>query len=85
MKKVESVLNDSLGWGKVRPVDAFPQIIFCLLYLILPKIFIIQREEGGASASHPRVETLFKRLVHLNLTLPYHEIGGKNENYKRRL
>jgi hypothetical protein len=41
-----------------------------LLSLILPKIFIIQRGEGGASASHPRVETLSKRLVHLNLTLP---------------
>ena len=70
MKKVESVLNCSLGWGKARYFNTFPQVIFGLLSLILPKIFIIQRGEGGASASHPRVETLFKRLVHLNLTLP---------------
>jgi hypothetical protein len=26
--------------------------------------------EGGASASHPPVEALFKRLVFKNLTLP---------------
>ena len=69
MKKVESVLNGSLGWGKARALNTFPQILFGLLSLILPKIFIIQRGEGGASASHPRVETLSKRLVHLNLTL----------------
>jgi hypothetical protein len=69
MKKVESVLDGSLGWGKTRALATFPQILFCLLSLILPKIFIIQRGEGGASASHPRVETLSKRLVHLNLTL----------------
>jgi hypothetical protein len=31
--------------------------------------FTLKEGEGGASASHPRVETLFKRLVHLNLTL----------------
>jgi hypothetical protein len=70
MKKVESVLNGSLGWGKTRTLATFPQILFCLRSLILPKIFTIQGGEGGASASHPRVETLFKRLVNLNLTLP---------------
>jgi hypothetical protein len=70
MKKVESVLDGSLGWGKARTLARFPQILFCLLSLILPKIVIIQRGEGDASASHPRVETLSKRLVHLNLTLP---------------
>ena len=69
MKKVESILDGSLGWGKTRTFAAFAQILFGLLSLILPKIFIIQRGEGGASASHPRVETLSKRLVHLNLTL----------------
>ena len=71
MKKVESVLNGFLGCGKARSLNAFPQILFGLLFLILPKIFIIRRGEGGASASYPRVETLSKRLVHLNLTLPF--------------
>jgi hypothetical protein len=79
MKKVESVLDGSLGWGKARTHATFPQILFCLLSLILPKIFIIQRGEGGASASHPRVETLSKRLVHLNLTLPKVKKGDENE------
>ena len=73
MKKVESVFNGFLGWGKTRYLNTFPQILFGLLSIILPKIFIIQRGEGGASASHPHVETLSKRLVHLNLTL---HIGG---------
>ena len=70
MKKVESVLNGFLGWGKARSLNTFPQILFGLRSLILPKIFIIQRGEGGANASHPRVKRLFKRLVHLNLTFP---------------
>jgi hypothetical protein len=78
MKKVEIVLNGSLGWGKTRTLATFPQILFCLHSLILPKIFTIQGGEGGASASHPRVETLFKRLVHLNLTLPKNELGCFN-------
>jgi hypothetical protein len=34
MKKVEIVLNGSLGWGKARTLNAFPQILFCLLSLI---------------------------------------------------
>jgi hypothetical protein len=78
MKKVEIVLNGSLGWGKTRTLATFPQILFCLHSLILPKIFTIHGGEGGASASHPRVETLFKRLVHLNLTLPKNELGCFN-------
>jgi hypothetical protein len=78
MKKVESVLNGSLGWGKTRTLATFPQILFCLLSLILPKIFTIKGGEGGASASHPRVETLFKRLVHLNLTIRNLIIGEKH-------
>jgi hypothetical protein len=76
MKKVESILDGSLGWGKTRTLATFPQILFCLLSLILPKIVIIQRGEGGASASHPRVETLSKRLVHLNLTIHIYYKGG---------
>jgi hypothetical protein len=79
MKKVESVLNGFLGCVKARTLNAFQQILFGLLFLILPKILIIRRGEGGASASHPRVETLFKRLVHLNLTLPHMEVGGHND------
>jgi len=70
MKKVESVLNGFLGCGKARSLNAFQHILFGLLFLILPKIFIIKRGEGGAIASPSRVETLSKRLVHLNLTLP---------------
>jgi hypothetical protein len=81
MKKVESVLDGSLGWGKARTLARFPQILFCLLSLILPKIFIIQSGEGGASPSHPHVEALSKRLVHLNLTLPIDEIRRKNETH----
>ena len=69
MKKVESVLDGSLGWGKARTLATFPQTLFYLHSLIPPKIFTIKGGEGGASASHPRVETLSKRLVHLNLTL----------------
>jgi hypothetical protein len=69
MKKVESVLNGFLGCAKARSLNAFPQILFGLLFLILPKIFIIQGGEGGASASHPRVETLSRRLDSSNLTI----------------
>jgi hypothetical protein len=70
MKKVESILNGFLGWGKTRSSAIFPQILFGLLSLILPKIFTIQGGEGNANASHPHVEALSRRLVHLNLTLP---------------
>ncbi len=77
MKKVESVLDGSLGWGKTRTLATFPQILFCLLSLILPKIFTIQGGEGGASASHPRVEALPKRLIRSYLTLHKKEKGGK--------
>jgi hypothetical protein len=70
MKKVESVLDGSLGWGKTRSLATSPQILFCLLSLILPKIVIIQRGEGGVSASHPRVEVLPRRLIRSYLTLP---------------
>jgi hypothetical protein len=69
MKKVESVLNGSLGWGKTRSLATLPQILFGLLSLILPKIFTIKKGGGGASASHPHVEALFKRSVSSNLTL----------------
>jgi len=76
MKKVESVLDGSLGWGKARTITTFPQILFCLLSLILPKIFTIQGGEGGASASHPRVEALPKRLILSYLTLHIKFVGG---------
>jgi hypothetical protein len=33
--------------------------------------------EGGASAPHPPVEALFKRLISTNLTLPLKKLGGK--------
>ncbi len=42
MKKLESVLNGFLGWGKTRTLAIFPQILFCLLSLILPKTFTIK-------------------------------------------
>jgi hypothetical protein len=70
MKKVESVLDGSQGWGKARILATFTQILFSLLSLILPKIFNIQRGEGGASAFHPRVEALPRRLIRSYLTLP---------------
>jgi hypothetical protein len=71
MKKVESVLDDSLGWGKARTLATSPQILFFLLSLILHKIFTIQGGDGGASASHPHVEALLKRLNRCYLTLPF--------------
>ena len=70
MKKVESVLDGFLGWRKTRTLTTFPQILFCLLSLILPKIFTIQEGEGGADASHPHVEALSRRLIRSYLTLP---------------
>jgi hypothetical protein len=76
MKKIESVLNGSLGCGKTRSLATFPQILFGLLYLILPKIFTMKRGEGGASASHPSVEALFKRLIRNYLTLHGSLKGG---------
>jgi hypothetical protein len=79
MKKVESVLNGFLGWGKTRFLATFQQIHFCLLSLILPKIFTMKGMEGGANASHFPVEALFKRLVSINLTLPNKLKGEKNE------
>jgi hypothetical protein len=76
MKKVESVLDGSLGRGKTRTLATFPQVLFCLLSLILPKIFTIQGGEGGASASHPHVEALSRRLIRNYLTLQITIKGG---------
>jgi hypothetical protein len=53
MKKVENVLDGSLGWGKTRPLAAFPQIFFCLPSLILPKIFTIQGRREAQAPSSP--------------------------------
>jgi hypothetical protein len=75
MEKVECVFNGSLGWGKARSLNTFPQILFGLLSLILPKIFIIQRGEG-ASASHRHIEALSRRLFRCYLTLLYKKLGG---------
>jgi hypothetical protein len=82
MKKVESVLDGSQGWGKARTLAIFPQILFCLLSLILPKIFTIQGEEGGASTSYHHLEALFKRFVRTNLTLPKIKNGGNMKTIK---
>jgi hypothetical protein len=79
MKKVESVLDGSLGWGKTRTLTTFPQILFCLHSLILPKIFTIQGGEGSARASHLHVEALPKRLIRSYLTLHIISPGGLNE------
>lgn len=79
MKKVESVLNGSLGFGKTRPHATFPQILFSLLSLILTKIFTMKGGEGGASASHPPVEALLKRFIRSYLTLHLIYKGEKNE------
>ena len=62
--------------GKSRAFPTFPQPLFLFFWREFPEKFTIQGGEGGASASHPRVETLFKRLVHLNLTLPKNIKGG---------
>jgi hypothetical protein len=70
MKKVESVLDGSLGWGKNRTLATFPQILFCPLSFIMPKIFTIQGGEGNASASHPPVEALSNRFIRNYLTIP---------------
>jgi hypothetical protein len=76
MKKVESVLKSSLGCGKTRTLATFPQILFYLLSLILPKIFTIHGGVGDASDSHPHVEALSKRLIRSYLTLPFQILGG---------
>jgi hypothetical protein len=78
MNKVESVLNGFLGLGKTRALATFPQIFFGLLSLILPKTFTI-KGMGGESASHPHVETVFKRLIRSYLTLQSKIKGEKNE------
>ena len=44
MKKVERVLNGFLGWGKAISLNKLPQNLFCLISLILPKIFT---DKGG--------------------------------------
>jgi hypothetical protein len=61
--------------GKSRAFPTFPQPLFLFFWCEFPEKFTIQRGEGGASASHPRVETLFKRLIHLNLTLQTKLLG----------
>jgi len=76
MKKVESVHNGSPAWGKTSTLATFPQSFFCLLSLILPEIFTIQGGEGGASASHPHVESLRRRLIRSYLTIHYIYKGG---------
>jgi len=63
--------------GKSRAFPTFPQPLFLFFWREFPEKFTIQRGEGCAGGSHPRVETPFKRLVHLNLTLPKHYTGGR--------
>jgi hypothetical protein len=79
MKKVESVLDGSLGWRKTRPLATFPQILFGPLSLILAKKFTMKGEEEGTGSSHPHVETLFKRLIRSYLTIRSKIKGEKNE------
>jgi hypothetical protein len=82
MKKVESVLDGSSGWGKTRTLATFPQILFCLPSLVLPKIFTVQGGEGVASASHPHVEAISRRLIRSYLTLQKKLVGGEDESKK---
>ena len=80
MKKVESVFNGSLEWGKAISLNTFPQILFGLLSLMLPKIFTVQEGEGGASAlPHHHIDALSKLLIRCYLTLPNKSKGEKNE------
>ncbi len=53
MKKVESVLDGSPGGGKTRPLATFPQILFGLFSLILPKIFTIKGEREAQAPLIP--------------------------------
>ena len=60
---------DSWKCGKSRAFPIFPQPLFLFFGRDLPYKSTIQRGEGGASAPHPPVKALFKRLIRYFLTL----------------
>jgi hypothetical protein len=62
MKKVERVLNGSLGLKKIKSSIKLSQIHFCLLSLLFTKMFTIQGGEGNATDLHLRVKTFHKSL-----------------------
>jgi len=69
MKKVESVLDGSPGWGKTRTLATFPQILFCLLSLMPPNKFTMK--EGVRSIISPKLlrERALSCNINTNLTL----------------
>jgi hypothetical protein len=77
MKKVERVLNGSLGLKKSKAFTKLSQIHFCLLSLIFTKMFTIQGGEGNATDLHLRVKTFHKSLHSLFDIIKTN--GGENE------
>ena len=67
-------MNACLGsWkcGKSRAFPTFPQPLLLFFEYEFPEKFTIGRGEGSASALHPPVKVLSKRLYTRNLTLPF--------------
>ena len=67
-----TVMNACLGsWecGKSRAFPTFPQPLLLFFEYEFPEKFTIGRGEGSASAPHPPVKALSKRLYTRNLTL----------------
>jgi hypothetical protein len=68
-----TVMNACVGsWkcGKSRAFPTFPQPLFLFFEREFPEKFTMKGREGGASAFHPLVEALFKRLIRYFLTSP---------------
>jgi hypothetical protein len=68
-----TAMNACVGsWkcGKSRAFPTFPQPLLFLFKNKNTNKITIQGGEGGASASHPPVKALFKRLIRIYLTLP---------------
>lgn len=66
--------------GKGRAFTAFPQAFF-FLDEKMPNKITMKRGEGGASATHPPGEPLFKRLTRNFLTIHIIGKGGLNGKF----
>lgn len=69
-----------LGHGNVEKAEILPHshTTYYYLRIKIPKNYP-KEGEGGASASYPPVEALFKRFISIYLTLQIKKQGGKYE------
>ena len=85
MKKVESVHNDSPGYGKTSPFATFPQFLFALLSLILPEKFKMKRGKENAEHTAPSQLLVLKHIAIKLLILTIAKKGGPDEINKMHI